>query len=144
MLILNFGFIIWRNERLASRLSCQAKHLWLINPQWIKCRSSRLKCYIAERTQRTLKEYFKILIYKVSSSWRLSFCRSQNKQREQYEHALKIIFSDCFPRAQFVSGRTWKAPLQFIRFIKTYKPHSVSAHWPGIVLDTVYMLPLIW
>lgn len=68
LIILYFGFVIWGNEGLSNRLSCQAGHLWQFDEPWMdQVQKFKVKSpVIWKEYYPSLKEYFKVLIYKVT------------------------------------------------------------------------------
>lgn len=71
--IFNFGFAIWGNEWLSSRFSCETD-IWLIHEPWmIQVQKFKVRSVILWKEHySTLKEYFKMLIYKVTLNCEVS------------------------------------------------------------------------
>ena len=145
LIILNVGFVIWGNEWLSSWLSCQTGHLWLFDETWMdQVQKFKVKGVVLwKEYYSTLKECFKILIYKVTSYCEVSPSAGVKIKVKNRQVLLKLSWLTSFREPGFVSGPPWTVPLEFTEFIRKKQHSSLGINWPDTLLGTLYTLSLI-
>ena len=113
--------------------------LWMDWVQKFKVRSVILR----KEHYFTLKEYFKMLIYKVTSYCEVSpsaGARINQVQNRQVPLGLSWLTSTMGPR--YASAPTWTFLWNLLGSLKT--PASLSTAWSGSLLGTLPTFSLIW